>query len=120
VLSPGTPSDEWSRKLRFYDQYGVEEYCQVDPAPESLSESSWQRQGEGLVISAEEDRWQSPRLGITIAVKEAQLIALHPDGKPFLSAQELYAKYVEQQEQIQDQQDEIARLRAELDRLKGQ
>ena len=120
VLSPGNTPGEMASKLRFYDQYGVEEYCQVDPAPESLSVSSWQRQGEGLVISAEEDRWQSPRLGITIAVKEAQLIALHPDGKPFLSAQELYAKYAEQQEQIQDQQDEIARLRAELDRLRGQ
>lgn len=127
VLSPGNTPGEMARKLRFYDQYGVEEYCQVDPAPESLSVSSWQRQGEGLVINPEEDRWQSPRLGITIAVKEAQLIALHPDGKPFLSAQELYAKYAEQQALTQQQaealkakDDEIARLRAELDWLKGQ
>lgn len=127
VLSPGNTPGEMARKLRFYDQYGVEEYCQVDPNPNTLSVSSWQRQGEGLVIDAEEDRWQSPRLGITIAVQDGQLVAQDPAGQPFLSVQELYAQYAEQQklnqeqaEALQAKDDEIARLRAELDRLKGQ
>ncbi|MEA5534615.1 Uma2 family endonuclease [Crocosphaera sp. XPORK-15E] len=81
ILSPGNTQTEMSRKLLFYERYGVEEYYIYDPHKNELS--GLLRGEEGLEIIETMDGWISPRLGIRFEVTEPELKLYYPDGNSF-------------------------------------
>ncbi|PPT08392.1 hypothetical protein CKA32_005041 [Geitlerinema sp. FC II] len=81
ILSPGNSFKEMSRKLVFYERYGVEEYYQYDPQDNSLL--GWVRSNTLLNPIAETNGWVSPRLQIRFEVTDETLVLYRPDGQPF-------------------------------------
>jgi Uma2 family endonuclease len=122
ILSPGNRMGEMNRKLRFYEQHGVEEYYIYDP--DRIDFTGWIRtderfdaisEGEG---SANDDlnNWISPRLGIEFKMQPDTLVIYHPDGRPFLSFVELDLRrqQAEQATEQANQRADEANRRAEL------
>jgi len=89
VLSPGNRPSEMTRKFKFYEHYGVDEYYIYDPDHNELT--GWLRQGAELQEIPSMDGWTSPRLGIRFERGDVLTIR-NPDGSPFLSAEKLFKK----------------------------
>lgn len=106
ILSPGNRVKEMTRKLKFYDRYGVEEYYIYDPDDNELE--GLQRCEGNLELIEEINKWVSPRLGIQFVITEETLEIYRPDGEKFLSSLELY-----QQRQQASQRAEREAQRAE-------
>ena len=87
VLSPGNRAGEMRRKLEFYDQYGVQEYYLYDPAKDGLK--GYRRSGSELVAIPDMNSWTSPVLEIQFDRSTHPLTIRYPDGRPFLTFQEL-------------------------------
>ena len=87
VLSPSNSQMEMADKLRFYDQYGVEEYYLYDPKQHHLE--IYQRPHRRLKRIRHLNGWTSPRLGIRLVLTPVTLEIYHPNGQPFLSSVEL-------------------------------
>ena len=87
ILSPGNRVKEMTRKLQFYERYGVEEYYIYDPDSNELE--GLQRQDGNLQLVEEINGWISPRLGIQFTLTSETLEIYHPDGRKFLSSLEL-------------------------------
>ncbi len=96
VRSPGNRASEMTRKLHFYDQYGVEEYYLYDPHRHTFA--GWQRTHSGLERIPDIDKWVSPRLGIRFELRDDDLTVFHPDGNRFLTFNEMAIAF-EQSEQ---------------------
>ena len=62
VLSPSNRFREMYRKLRFYEEYGVEEYYLYDPDHNDLE--GWPRDSEGRSEIRDLNGWTSPRLHV--------------------------------------------------------
>lgn len=90
VLSPGNRGGEMARKFQFYQRYGVEEYYIYDPDDNTLA--GWQRRGAELEEIIPIEGWVSPRLGISFTLGPDELELRYPDGRRFLSYEELYAQ----------------------------
>ena len=114
ILSPGNTQKEMIRKLKFYEQYGVEEYYIYDPDRNDFT--GLQRQGNELQVIDGITNWTSPRLGIRMVLTPETLNIYYPaprsgslrDRRPFLTTVEL-ARYAEQQQELVQQE----RLRAD-------
>ena len=106
ILSPGNRVKEMTRKLQFYERYGVEEYYIYDPDENELE--GLQRQEGRLELIEEINHWRSPRLGIEFVLTSETLEIYRPDGRKFLSSLEL-----EQQRQQATQRAEQESQRAE-------
>ncbi|MGV3723970.1 MAG: Uma2 family endonuclease [Actinomycetota bacterium] len=119
VISPGNTILELFRKLRFYEQRGVEECYYLDPAAGSAS--GWRREGPAFVEIAEMNGWVSTRLGIHFQVEEGRLTLLHADGEPFHNwttlARERNAE--RQRAEAERQRAEAERQRAEAERQRA-
>ncbi|HEY2158131.1 MAG TPA: Uma2 family endonuclease, partial [Isosphaeraceae bacterium] len=89
VLSPGNRVAEMTRKFRFYEKFGVEEYYIYDPDEVRLS--GWLRSGGGLEEITDVQGWVSPRLGVRFELGD-ELRLIGPDGQHFLSYVELAAQ----------------------------
>jgi Uma2 family endonuclease len=87
ILSPGNTSAEMTRKLSFYDRYGVEEYYIYDPEPKRFS--GFIRQGGTLTAIDPIQNWVSPRLGIRYLLTAETLEIYTPQGEPFRTTLEL-------------------------------
>ncbi|AFZ45130.1 protein of unknown function DUF820 [Halothece sp. PCC 7418] len=87
ILSPGNRVKEMTRKLQFYERYGVEEYYIYDPDSNELE--GLQRQDGNLQLVEEINGWISPRLGIQFTLTSETLEIYRPDGRKFLSSLEL-------------------------------
>lgn len=87
ILSPSNTPQEMSRKLLFYQRYGVEEYYQYDPDRNDLV--GCQRQDGALVEIPDMQGWVSPRLGIRFDCSGAMLAVYTPQGERFLTPVEL-------------------------------
>ena len=87
VLSPGNRAGEMRRKLSFYHQYGVQEYYLYDPYKDGLK--GYRRIGGELVAISEMNGWTSPLLNIRFELASAPMTIRYPDGRPFLTFQEL-------------------------------
>ena len=112
ILSPGNTFKEMTKKLKFYDHYGVTEYYVYDPQTNELTGLD-RREGELGVIEDIND-WVSPRLGIRFQLTPDTLKVYYPDGRPFLSTVQL-AEQAEREKQRADQAEaENHRLRALL------
>lgn len=118
VASPGNRWAEWLRKYKFYERHGVGEYYLLDPEEGTLT--VYLRQGGELVEqSFGTSFWQSPALGITFDFgADGGLSILFPDGTPFLTAVERAEALVKERKEKEEALAEVARLRAELDRIK--
>ncbi len=103
ILSPGNTRAEMSRKLLFYDRFGVEEYYVYDPDTNELS--GWLKVDGFLDLIDPIQDWVSPRLKIRFHRLESELILFRPDGRPCLTYVEI-ANQAEsaQQESIQQRQ----------------
>ena len=116
VLSPGNTLKEMTRKLKLYEQYGVEEYYIYDPDGNELT--GLERVEGALSLIEGIEHWTSPRLGIRFELGETALSVFYPDGRPFLSTIEL-ARQVEaerQQAALERQRAEQADLQLALER----
>ncbi|HSI33545.1 MAG: Uma2 family endonuclease [Phycisphaerae bacterium] len=86
VLSPSNrPAGELTRKLAFYDRFGVEEYYLFDPESAHFRVQGYLRIGARLVEIPQMDRHKSPRLQVTFEVANKSLRLIRPDGRPFVS-----------------------------------
>jgi Uma2 family endonuclease len=101
ILSPGNRMGEMNKKLRFYEQYGVEEYYIYDP--DRIDLTGWLRQGDRLDSIEEMAGWVSPKLMIRFELQLESLLIYHPDGKQFLGFIEL-----DQRRQIAEEQCQLA------------
>ena len=87
VLSPGNRTLEMLDKLKFYDQYGVEEYYLYDPNNGRLI--GYLRTGDKLAEIGQMEGWTSPRLKIQFFLAGINLELFGPDGRVFVSYLEL-------------------------------
>lgn len=91
ILSPSNRPLEMSRKLQFYEQYGVLEYYVYDPE-HFIFNGCVRKDTEGALLDLSESElgnWTSPQLGISFHWDgESELEIRDPQGKPFLAYQE--------------------------------
>ncbi|MEI6327855.1 MAG: Uma2 family endonuclease [Pseudanabaena sp. ELA645] len=111
ILSPGNRLKEMTKKLQFYDRYGVEEYYIYDPETNELN--SLYKHENRLNVIEDTHNWVSPRLQIRFAIEEGDLKIYRPDGQKFLTTLELN-QYAEQEHQRAEQ--ESQRAKQEYDR----
>jgi Uma2 family endonuclease len=108
ILSPGNRMGEMNKKLRFYEQYGVDEYYIYDP--DRIDLTGWMRRGERLESIDEIEGWVSPRLMIRFDLQPDGLVIYRADGESFLGFIELDRRrqMAEEQQQIAEEQRHIA------------
>ena len=87
ILSPGNRLKEMTKKLHFYERYGVEEYYIYDP--DRIDLVGLERSGDKLEVIEEINGWVSPRLGIRFELKPDTLEIFSPSGQQFLTPVEL-------------------------------
>ncbi len=87
VLSPGNSSDEMVTKFHFYDDYGVEEYYLYDRELNDLA--IYTRRQVTMTQYHPAHDFTSPRLGIRFDLSGPEMVIRYPDGRPFLSMEEL-------------------------------
>src|SRR5262245_38636324 len=111
--SSGNTIAMMTRKFRFYERHGVEEYYLYDPDTGELS--GWQRQGNTLEEIEPMAGWISPRLGIRFEIERGALQLYQPDGERFAT----YVELMEQREQ-EHQRAEQEHQRAEQERQRAE
>ncbi len=89
VLSPSNSVSEMADKFAFYEDYGAEEYYLYDPDSNRLS--GYVRRGDILGRIRKMNGFTSPRLGIRFDLSGTELVVRYPDGRPFLTFEELAA-----------------------------
>jgi Uma2 family endonuclease len=90
VLSPGNTRAEMDEKLRFYDDYGAEEYYKYDPDRERLTVYLRGRAALRKVPTRKE--FVSPRLNVRFDLTGGKLMIYGPDGRPFQTVVETIAE----------------------------
>jgi Uma2 family endonuclease len=130
VLSPGNRFQQMRDKFEFYQRYGVEEYYIYNPDANELE--GYRRAGSALVPVPDFSTWVSPRLGIRFHLAGQELRILRPDGRPFLTYQEILelepqllaerktAERERRRAERERQRAEQERLRAEQERLRAE
>jgi Uma2 family endonuclease len=113
VLSPGNDVLEMADKLAFYDEHGVEEYFLFDPDTNRLV--AYRRGREALRRVWPPEALVSPRLGIRFDLSGPEMVVSYPDGRRFLTFEELEAERQRQQQRAEAAEKRAARL-AELSR----
>ena len=115
ILSPSNPAAELSRKLEFYDAYGVEEYYLYDP--DSYCFQGWQRQVGRLVEITPIAHWVSPRLGIRFVSGAHELEVYRSDGDRFLTSIELHQRLEAERQRAETAEELLARYREQFGEL---
>lgn len=111
VTSDSTRNEDILRKKALYEQLGVEEYVLYDPLQDYLSPPlQGFRLADGRyqsILTGADGAVLSQTTGVTLRIEERGIRALHTaTGESILSNEEVRA--------------ELAKLRAELDRLRGE
>jgi hypothetical protein len=110
ILSPGNRDREMEEKFAFYEDHGVEEYYLYYPNESELR--GWRRVEGRLEAIPQMHDWVSPHLGIRFDMSESELILIGPDGRRFLTFQEL----VERQERESQRAEQAERQAREAQR----
>jgi Uma2 family endonuclease len=109
ILSPENTYKRMADKFVFYEEYGVEEYYIYDP------DSNWLqifvRRGEMLGRVRQVRDFVSPRLGIRFDLSGPEMVVRRPDGRPFLTFEELEAARKQAEQRADDEHRQ--RLQAE-------
>jgi Uma2 family endonuclease len=127
VLSPGNDYAEMADKFDFYERHGVEEYYVYDPDKNALV--MYLRRGDLLRRVRPGEGLVSPRLGVRFELTEPEMTVYRPDGRPFLSFEQLEAERVQSEaarrqaveraeqaeRRAQEAEAEVERLRRLLD-----
>ena len=113
ILSPGNTRAEMSRKLLFYDRFGVDEYYLYDPDRNDLS--GWLRREGFLDLIESMADWVSPLLQIRFDLSGDELQIFRPDGQRFLSYVEIAQRAEEERQRA-----ETERQRAETERQRAE
>ncbi len=113
VLSPSNTVEEMADKLAFYDEHGVEEYYVYNPDKNTLL--VYLRGQAALRRIVHQGQYTSPRLGIRFDLSGPEMAVSYPDGRRFLSFEELDTER-QRQEQRADQAEQRAARLAELSR----
>jgi Uma2 family endonuclease len=90
VLSPKNTHFEMVDKLQFYDEHGVEEYYVYDPDANRLL--AYARGQAALRLVPFRGHYTSPRLGVRFDLTGPEMAVFHPDGRRFLTYEELEAE----------------------------
>jgi Uma2 family endonuclease len=96
VLSPSNDYAEMADKFDFYERHGVEEYYVYDPDKNTLV--MYLRRGDLLRRVRPGEGLVSPRLGVRFQLTEPEMTVYRPDGRPFLSFDQLEAERVRAEE----------------------
>jgi Uma2 family endonuclease len=112
ILSPGNTRAEMSRKLLFYDRFGVEEYYLYDPDHHDLT--GWMRVDSFLDLIEPIQDWVSPRLGLRFDCSTDELQLFRPDGKKCLTYVEIARQAEQAQNQAEQERQRADRLAAYL------
>ncbi len=120
VLSPSNRLKEMTRKLQFYDRFGVEEYYLYDPDRNDLH--GLERKEGSLTTIEPIEGWVSPRLGVRFSLRESTLEITRPDGERFLTQAELSQRLDQERVLTQQERDraEQERARAEQERARAE
>lgn len=121
IISPSNTLAEMTKKLQFYDRYGVQEYYEYDPQHGTLK--AWLREGEKLQGQPFVGGWQSPRLGVTLRLEpDGKLSVSRPDGRKFLPPVELttLAEQAHQRAEQERQRAEQEHARAEQEKARAE
>jgi Uma2 family endonuclease len=116
ILSFGHTRAEMSRKLLFYDRFGVEEYYLYGPNANELS--GWLRVDGFLDLIDPIHDWVSPRTQLRFHESNDELQLYRPDGQRCLTYVEVAGQAKQaQQEAIQERQraEQAERRAAELE-----
>lgn len=89
VWSPGNRMSRMEKKRQFYEKYGAEEYYIIYPEEPSPGVEGWLRRGDELVSVEEMNGFTSLRLGIRFEVDELNVRVFGPNGREFLSPDEI-------------------------------
>jgi len=118
VLSPGNRAGQMSRRFKFYDKYGAQEYYILDPDRHSLK--VYGRQGNSLAEIPFVGRWKSPRLEVTFVKQNDEISIVDSEGHRFRTFVELgIAADQERQRALQERhRAEQARAREEQARTR--
>jgi hypothetical protein len=76
-----------TKKLYFYQQYGVQEYYIFNP--DNLDLHGLLRKEDQFIVIEEMNEWISPLLGIKFKLTEDNLEIYRPDGRKFLTSVEM-------------------------------
>jgi Uma2 family endonuclease len=104
ILSPSNTVEEMDDKRLFYEEHGVEEYYVCNPETNRLL--AYVRRGEVLRRVRPLVGFVSPRLGIRFDLSAEEMVVYRPDGRRFLSFEELDRE----RDQIQKQASRLAEL----------
>ncbi len=112
ILSPENRRAEMSRKLLFYDRFGVDEYYIYDPDKNELS--GWVRREGFLDVIESMADWISPQLQIKFDLSAEELQIFRPDGQRFLSYVEIAQRAEEERQRAEAAEAKINRLAEKL------
>lgn len=118
ILSPGNRMAEMSRKLHFYERYGVSEYYIYDS--DRIDLAGWVRYEDRLESIEDTHNWISPRLGIRFSMQEDTLVIYRPDERPFLSFVEIDQLRQQAQQETQQARQEAQQARQETQQARQQ
>ena len=90
ILSPKNTPLEMDDKREFYERHGVQEYYLYDPDTNRLKANV--RRGEVFRAVRPVNGFVSPLLGIRFDVSGAELVVSRPNGRPFLTFEEVEAE----------------------------
>ncbi|HMV98608.1 MAG TPA: Uma2 family endonuclease [Acidobacteriota bacterium] len=116
ILSPGNRAIEMIKKDHFYQRYGAEEYYLYDPETNDIT--GWIYQDGKFEDIEDMQGWVSPRLGIRFEQTAETLVIFRPDGKRFLTFQELEARAVAAEARAEEAEAKLQTKNSEIERLK--
>jgi Uma2 family endonuclease len=113
ILSPGNTYTEMEDKRLFYEEHGVEEYYVYDPDDNHLM--IFVRRGEVFVRVRNLGTFVSPRLGIRFDLSGPEMVVYRPDGRPFLSFEELELARAEADQRLREAERRAAEEKGRAD-----
>jgi Uma2 family endonuclease len=113
ILSPSNTFDEMTDKFIFYDEHGVQEYYVYNPDKNTLR--VFLRGREALRLVRHSGQHTSERLGIRFDLTGPEMVVYYPNGRRFLTFDELEAER-EREAQRADRAEQRAARLAELSR----
>lgn len=105
---PGNAVSEMIEKHSFYEDYGVQEYYVYDPDRDRLI--IYLRQGDKLLRQRFSKEFVSPRLGIRFDLSGPEMVVTRPDGRRFLTFEEMEAEREQMQQQAVVEKQRARRL----------
>ena len=116
VLSPSNTVVEMLDKQGFYERHGVTEYVFIDPFAFAIR--AWVRSGDQFVTQLVTGPWVSPTTGVTYQFIGEEFVATGPDGRRWLRPEQEIARANSEAARAVAAETEVARLRAEIERLR--